>query len=259
MNGTVISVPINNESTQLLLNDSNAPPYVIRLVDGSVHRVSPEILESIVKDTLTIPKKNYFPSWLGNGQKVMYLDEGIYKKGIMEWDTNTLSWRFSQHRHNGIDIFGVSLPNFSQSFQQYIDDGTLVPGWHKGANFSLAGSAQHVSAASLQCHLPPGSLTKALCSKNIDRLIWLASYKEEYDGLLSNDTFEIIGEEEYKLLQSRHGRRLFHLCASLQLNIQMVFPLVPKAALSPLGILITAPGPNLTVSPPLCQFPWFAS
>jgi hypothetical protein len=205
MHGTVISVPIYNAITQLPLNDSDAPPYVIRLIDRSTHKVSPDILAYMVKSSPNSDNKLRFLSWLGNGQKVMYLNEGTYIKGIMVWDSNALMWRFSQHQRNGTELFGVSLSNFSQSFQQYIDDGTLIPGWHKGANFTLAGSAQHVSVTSLQCHLPPGSLTKALCSKNVDRLTWPASYKEEYDGLISNDTFEIISEEEYKVLQSKHG------------------------------------------------------
>jgi hypothetical protein len=69
----------------------------------------------------------------------------------------------------------------------------------------LAGSAQHVSANTLQCHLPPGSLLKALCSRNFDRSIWLDSYKEEYDGLISNNTFDIISEQDYKELARHHG------------------------------------------------------
>jgi hypothetical protein len=35
----------------------------------------------------------------------------------------------------------IPLPNFSQSFQKYIDDGTLIPGWYKGGgeNFLIVG------------------------------------------------------------------------------------------------------------------------
>jgi hypothetical protein len=198
MNGTVISIPIHSNGTQLPLNDSDAPPYVIKLVDGSVHKVSPDFLASIIKSTPNPDSKMCFPSWLGNDQNVMYLHDGIYKKGIMVWDPTNLTWRFSQLRRNGTELFGISLPNFNQLFQQYIYDGTITPGWHKGANFTLAGSAQHVSANTLHCLLPPGSLTKALCTKNVNRSIWLESYKEEYNGLISNGTFEIISEDTYK-------------------------------------------------------------
>jgi hypothetical protein len=57
----------------------------------------------------------------------------------------------------------------------------------------------------LKCLIPPGSVTKALHSHNQDREIWLNSYKEEYDGLTSNDTFDIISEEEYFKLCKQHG------------------------------------------------------
>ncbi len=33
--------------------------------------------------------------------------------------------------------------------------------------------------------------------RNPDQAVWLDSYKEEYNGLTSNDTFDIINEEEY--------------------------------------------------------------
>jgi hypothetical protein len=58
-------------------------------------------------------------------------------------------------------------------------------------------SLRHVSATDLHCIIPPGSLNKAMYSRNPDKPIWLESYKEEYNGLKSNDTFDIISEDEY--------------------------------------------------------------
>jgi hypothetical protein len=78
-----------------------------------------------------------------------------------------------------VELLGIDLPDFCQTFQKYIDDGTLIPGWHWGQNFRLAGQA---------CHT-----------------IWLESYKEEYEGLKSNDTFDIISEEDYLNLCKQHG------------------------------------------------------
>jgi hypothetical protein len=107
-------------------------PYIVWLVDGSIHKVSPKIWSSMVKTFPNDNNKICFPSWLRNQQKVMYLHEGIYKKRITEWDLDTLTWRFSQHHRNETELIGVSLPNFCQLFQQYIDDGTLMPGWQGG-------------------------------------------------------------------------------------------------------------------------------
>jgi hypothetical protein len=135
----------------------------------------------------------------------MYLHDGVFIKGFMEWDLDKSMWRFSQRHHNRVEIFGADLPDFCQNFQQYIDDGTLVPGWHGNQNFCIAGQVRHISASALKCLIPPGSASKALYPRNPDREIWLNSYKEEYDGLTSNETFDIISEEEYFKLCKHHG------------------------------------------------------
>lgn len=70
-----------------------------------------------------------------------------------------------------------------------------------GGNFHLAGISRHVSATNLQCLI----LSKAMYPRNPDKLIWLDSYKEEYNGLTSNDTFDIISEEEYIRLCKLHS------------------------------------------------------
>jgi hypothetical protein len=205
MRGTVISVPINNTTSQLPINDADCPPYVIRLIDGSIHKVSPDYLATIVNDNHNPQNKICFPTWLGNSQKVTYCHDGTYIKGYMEWDLDNHTWRFSQRRKNGTELFGVTLPDFCISFQKYIDDGTILPGWHGGNNFRIAGISRHVSANNLHCIIPPGSLNKAMYSRNPDKPIWLESYKEEYNGLKSNDTFDIISEEEYICLCKLHG------------------------------------------------------
>jgi hypothetical protein len=51
--GIVISVPIPRCSSQLPATDQDAPPYTIWLIDGSVHSVSPDFLESIVTTKAT--------------------------------------------------------------------------------------------------------------------------------------------------------------------------------------------------------------
>ena len=121
------------------------------------------------------------------------------------------TWRFSQHRRNGVEIWGVSLPNFAQNFQKFIDDGSIIPGWHKKGCFQPSpvslGSAGHISAADLLSPIPPGSLNKALKLRGNDFKIWRDSYREEFDGLHNNDCFEIISEEEYQRIFRSTGKR----------------------------------------------------
>jgi hypothetical protein len=63
----------------------------------------------------------------------------------------------------------LQLQDYFQDFQKYIDDGTLIPGWHKHSNF-IHGSANHVSASGLLSCFPPGSVKKALDPHNVDSL-----------------------------------------------------------------------------------------
>jgi hypothetical protein len=70
-----------------------------------------------------------------------------------------------------------------------------------------AGHASHVSAATLICQIAPGSAKKGLCSSHPDHKIWRESYKEEMDGLLSQECFDIISEEEYQALLRASGNR----------------------------------------------------
>jgi len=164
-------------------------------------------MDDFVTTTSISNNKIKFPSWLGNHQKVMYNHNGTYIKGVMEWCLDNNTWRFSHRRKNGSEIFGVTLPNFCLDFQKYIDDGSIIPGWHSGKTFTITGSSHHVSATNLQSLTPPGSVVKALHRNNPDKSIWHESYKEEYDGLNSNNTFDIISEDEYQHLKRLHGVR----------------------------------------------------
>ena len=75
----------------------------------------------------------------------------------MEYDLDARKWRFSNRRRNGTELWGELLPDFSQNFQKFIDDGLLIPGWHPKSHFLKAGRASHVSVASLINHTAPGS------------------------------------------------------------------------------------------------------
>jgi hypothetical protein len=207
--GTVISAPIAHPQAGIPISDATASPYVIRLIDGLIHQESPDMIEHFVTSSPDNNNKICCPSWLGNNQKDMYLKDGLYIKGFMEWCLDTHSWHFSQRHKNGMELFGLVLPNFCEDFQRYIDDGSIIPGWHSSKTFTIAGSSRHVSANILTTITPPVSVVKALHHQNPERSIWLASYKEEYDRL----TFDIISEEEYQRLKYLHGvRAILSMC-----------------------------------------------
>jgi hypothetical protein len=60
----------------------------------------------------------------------------------------------------------------------------------------------------------PGTLAKAFQSSNPDRDTCLASYEEEYYGLVADDTSTIIDATEYKAL---HDLTLY--CSGLPINM----------------------------------------
>jgi hypothetical protein len=53
----------------------------------------------------------------------------------------------------------------------------------------------------------------AIYPRNPDRQIWLESYKEEYDGLVTNDTLDIISEEKYIHLCKANSGKVMYPCA----------------------------------------------
>jgi hypothetical protein len=141
------------------------------------------------------------PSWLGHEQKVMYLQDVEYHKGFLEFIEGRTWWQFSCHQRNGIEKWGVTVPELTQHFQAFVDDGTLVLGWQRNMNF-IQGHASHVSAANLVINQAPGSLQNAFNKDKLhpDAATWLASYEEEYNGLVGHDTFNVLSEMEYQAL-----------------------------------------------------------
>jgi hypothetical protein len=196
MRGHVTSVPFPPTPDQVLpATDDLEAPYTIELIDGSSYSISPRRMEDIVDYRIT-DVSFCIPAWLGSNQKVMYLRNGEYIKGFMEYDLDHKCWRCIQKRRNGTESWGVDIPFLLRDFQLLIDDGTLLPGWHSSKTL-LKGSARHVSAATLVNSQAPGSLRVAFHHDNQDKTVWLDSYKEEYNGLRNNSTMDIISEEEY--------------------------------------------------------------
>jgi hypothetical protein len=129
----------------------------------------------------------------------------------MAYDLDHSTWHLLQRKQNGDELWGTNIPNLAQDFQLYIDDGTLIPGWHnktyflQSSNHNL-GYAQHVSATGLLPSCAPGSALKAFSPSNPDCTTWMESYNEEFDGLCCNDTFEVISKDTYKEHLQRGGK-----------------------------------------------------
>ena len=108
-------------------------------------------------------------------------------------------------------MLGVNLPNLVETFQSFVDDGSLIPGWQRPSTWMLD-KASHVSATSLT-QPAPSSLKKALLHDNPDRNIWLDSCKEEKQGLDDRNTCEAISAAQcYNLSEEKGIKAIPSMC-----------------------------------------------
>jgi hypothetical protein len=84
-------------------------------------------------------------------------------------------------------------------------EGVLIPG-HTTHSFVRKSMANFVSAANLiwEC---PHSLLTALADKHPDRDIWMRSFQEEKDSIISMDTYDIITLAQYCALCEKGALR----------------------------------------------------
>ncbi len=69
--------------------------------------------------------------------------------------------------------------------------------WGWGNTLAPAGVTQHDSVYTVSWFLAPDDISCVFYSRNPEKGIWLASYKEEYYFVPSNKTFDVIAEKEY--------------------------------------------------------------
>jgi hypothetical protein len=107
-----------------------------------------------------------------------------------------------------VDRDGIPLANLEANCQELIDTGQLFKGHSKLKNLYVARSQislrtsvlRHVSAHGLQSLLAPSSLKHHSKLSSTDKQIWDAAYNEEYDGLVSLPSWEVISEVEFQKL-----------------------------------------------------------
>jgi hypothetical protein len=118
--------------------------------------------------------------------------------------SETGEWYF----YPGRSTEGMLLPDLSANFQSLVDIGQLFRGHSKFKNVYDTRTQlglkdcvlRHVSAHGLQSLIAPTSLQSHHKLSPSDKSIWDAAYDEEYDGLESLPTWEVITEEQFRLL-----------------------------------------------------------
>jgi len=127
------------------------------------------------------------------------------KHGTLQLSFND-EWYFYPDKHTTTD--GILLSDFSANCQSLMDTGQLFKGHAKFRNvhdtrnqLSLRDCVlRHVSAHGLKSLIAPSSLKVHQTLDPTDKQVWDAAYDEEYDGLCSLPSWEVVTEDQYHQL-----------------------------------------------------------
>jgi hypothetical protein len=173
----------------------------------------------------------YLPLWFHHNQNIMLKIECTYARVYLQLMING-TWAFVPLDKQGKIHTSHPLPNLAFDWFDRVDSETLILGRQYISNF--LGTAKHVSAS--LCKLPcPSSLLKDLDPSHPDHLVWHASYKEEYDGLLGFDTFEELTLAEYWKLAKAHGHAIPSMCGLVAKKDENGNPIRAKSRIVVLG------------------------
>jgi len=150
------------------------------------------------------------PTWVkGGALATLYLDSMTKPHhGKLQADENQ-NWHFFP----GKSTTGIHLLDLSVNCQHLLDTGQLFKGHTKFKNVYDATSQRglwdcvlcHVSTHGLHSLIAPTSLKAHSKMDPYNKTIWDAAYDEEYNGLESLPTWEVISEDQYKQLSK--GKR----------------------------------------------------
>ncbi len=191
----------------------NPDTYTVRFPDGTIT----EYLGS--SDILTMapmpPKANIsiLPHWIKGGcTATLFLNDMSKPNHGRLYEQEGGNWIFCTGNKYEISK-GRLLQDLSATAQQLIDSGQLFRGHTKFTRVYQARQQtqlrtcvlRHVSAHGLQSLITPTSVKQHSSMSSTDKAIWDEAYCEEYDGLSSIPTWEVLSEDQFKLLSK--GRK----------------------------------------------------
>ena len=198
--------------------DEDDQPYTIQLrhTGNILEIMGDEIYDHNPNDTVP-PDTNINPMlpWLQHNSKVTLILPVLGstpKQGYLQRSDADNEWYFlpgRTKRHTPIH-----LSNFQTKAMSMYENKKIFQGWKNTRQVHLARqvritsnvishmiAARHVSAKELTDVSAPTSLLAHAKMIPKDKQIWDDSYKEEYEGLQSLNTWEVISEEQYKTLK----------------------------------------------------------
>ena len=218
---TILSVPIDDDKepyTVQYVNSGN----IIQCFEHELRDHDPSVSPI---DVPTATPHAPFPhmQWLHHKSKVtLYLPTIMPKpkQGHLIYDETTKEWSFKPGRKLTSKTEPISLPNFEEIGPSMVNNKKLFKGWIQSgralsarrmrATSNLIANLivnRKVSAAGLKLLEAP-TLLKHHKLHPEDKDIWDASYKDEYDGLVNINTWDVITEDEYKKAKHIFGNLL---------------------------------------------------
>jgi len=183
--------------------------YTVIFSDGSISEYSNENnILTLAPVSQSNEKSILLPSWIQDGTNATVFLTSMTRPrhGKLRLDPSD-QWIFTLG--NSTDLSqGILLHDLSANFQQLLDTGQLFKGhtkfrrvYNTRAQVQLKDSVlRHVSAHGLTSLIAPTSLNYHDKMSVGDEQIWDSAYSEEYDGLSSLPTWEILSEAQFQTL-----------------------------------------------------------
>ena len=198
--GTVVDIPMDPTLT---------PQYLVQFDDGTTKSFPASKMASLIPPPhpSSSDSSHLLPPFLRLNSKITFEHEGQYHKGFLsKTPDGPYCFIYKSHINKKQPDWSVPLPNLTTTWQDLCMDGILIPGHTSGSFLRDPSSASFVSAASLlrEC---PRSLLSALAPTHPDRDTWLASFREEKDGIKSQDTYDVLTLDQYRAYRAKGAPR----------------------------------------------------
>jgi hypothetical protein len=197
-----------------LPTDSTPVTYTVKFSDGIIAEYlgSSDVL-TLAPDLFSQHVPSILPHWIKGGcTATLFLNEMTKPNHGCLYEKEHGNWTFCTG--NKFDLSkGILLKDLSANVQHLLDSGQLFHGHTKFNRIYQARQQnhlktcvlQHVSAHGLKSLLAPSSLKHHSSMHPEDKIIWDEAYSEEYDGLASVPTWEVLSEAQFKFLSK--GRK----------------------------------------------------
>jgi hypothetical protein len=184
--------------------------YTVYFQDGSLaeYSVNDDLLEASSIPTTSPSTNSLLPYWVKGGSNATLFLHTMTKPCHGKMFQNLdLEWVFCSGVSTDVSK-SIPLPDLLSSFQSFLDSGQLFQGHTKFCRVYQTRTQiqlwdcvlRHVTAHGLSSFVAPSSLKNIASMSSNDQEIWLSAYVEEFDGLSSLPTWDIVTEDQFKRL-----------------------------------------------------------